>query len=390
MNDTDTRPRNECGFFNSDFSIWSSLFSFWTPGVIMILLYLQIFRKLRMRSRKLQSPHAGARLNGRTPAGASANKMAGGEVIENMAHAQSTSTHSRSASCEVHSGAMTPPEHKHSDRMQTSLHLLPTPADVSEFSGSHSATDSDNESIPLRVTANPHARDVINCDDVSEYNGRHQLTTPANVMITVTSESQSGCDLESNEKVSEGHNGVNGDSESPRLEPLHYDLSVQDCSSYTSEMSAICAQTEQLTIQNYSTCAQDSATPHQNGSHLHSKRKSKAKNSVKKYRKNGKQTTGGQTFETNFNRNEVSGEPEGEESDADTGHRAHHVPHLLAALLHTQRHQVSVSQAGAVQLRRVLQRQQLRLRSRGLARLHQQLSQSSDLHNLQRRLQTSV
>ncbi len=56
MNETDTRNPDECAFNNGTFLIYSSIFSFYFPTLIMIILYYKIFRKIRNRT-KAQNSH---------------------------------------------------------------------------------------------------------------------------------------------------------------------------------------------------------------------------------------------------------------------------------------------------------------------------------------------
>jgi dopamine receptor D2 len=44
LNNTERRIPTDCGFYNADFVIYSSLSSFYIPCIIMIFLYYQIFK----------------------------------------------------------------------------------------------------------------------------------------------------------------------------------------------------------------------------------------------------------------------------------------------------------------------------------------------------------
>ena len=294
MNYTDIRPRNECGFYNSDFLIFSSIASFWLPGVVMVILYIQIFRKIRMRSRRLLANKTRVRSNGH---GAEDKKEP--EVIENLAHAHSSQSGSRSSEALSHENncanvTMTSAKQSNACKFaEASTRLLSPPTLVQELSVHNATTssDSENETIHLQVTANPHARDVS-----SE---QQRLVTPSNVTITVTSDPNSIHNLE---------NGLHVDDEqddsfvisSPaaigadhtRLQTSCCNLPKEDCTcSLASETSAMCSQNEQAATKTYETCAQNNGHElHQNGSSKHShSQKKRAKNSLKKLRKREKE-----------------------------------------------------------------------------------------------------
>ena len=52
VNYSDEREPGMCGFFNSDFLIYSSMGSFYIPSIMMVFLYYRIYRVLRIRARK--------------------------------------------------------------------------------------------------------------------------------------------------------------------------------------------------------------------------------------------------------------------------------------------------------------------------------------------------
>nr|QEX93857.1 dopamine receptor 2-1 [Sinonovacula constricta] len=52
VNYSTARTAGQCGFFNSDFIIYSSMGSFYIPSLIMIFLYWRIYRVLRIRAQK--------------------------------------------------------------------------------------------------------------------------------------------------------------------------------------------------------------------------------------------------------------------------------------------------------------------------------------------------
>ena len=52
VNYSDIREPGDCGFFNADFLIYSSMGSFYIPSLMMIFLYYRIYRVLRLRARK--------------------------------------------------------------------------------------------------------------------------------------------------------------------------------------------------------------------------------------------------------------------------------------------------------------------------------------------------
>jgi len=52
LNDTPDRQTDQCSFNNEQFLIYSSMFSFYIPMVVMILLYYKIFKEIRARAKK--------------------------------------------------------------------------------------------------------------------------------------------------------------------------------------------------------------------------------------------------------------------------------------------------------------------------------------------------
>jgi dopamine receptor D2 len=52
LNDTPDRQADQCSFNNEQFLIYSSMFSFYIPMVVMILLYYKIFKEIRARAKK--------------------------------------------------------------------------------------------------------------------------------------------------------------------------------------------------------------------------------------------------------------------------------------------------------------------------------------------------
>ena len=55
VNYSDARVPGSCGFFNSDFLIYSSMGSFYIPSLLMIFLYWRIYRVLRQRAKRLRA-----------------------------------------------------------------------------------------------------------------------------------------------------------------------------------------------------------------------------------------------------------------------------------------------------------------------------------------------
>lgn len=51
MNETKNRNPDECAFNNDTFLLYSSVFSFYLPTLLMIMLYYKIFRKIRSRAK---------------------------------------------------------------------------------------------------------------------------------------------------------------------------------------------------------------------------------------------------------------------------------------------------------------------------------------------------
>ncbi|XP_037039796.1 dopamine D2-like receptor isoform X2 [Bradysia coprophila] len=75
LNNTPNRVKDLCLFYNSDFILFSSLSSFYIPCIIMVFLYWNIFKALRIRAKKQKAarkPHL-------------SELVAGGSVIENIA-----------------------------------------------------------------------------------------------------------------------------------------------------------------------------------------------------------------------------------------------------------------------------------------------------------------
>ena len=54
LNDTPNRQPDDCSFNNETFLIYSSMFSFYIPTIIMIFLYYKIFRNIRTRAQNTQ------------------------------------------------------------------------------------------------------------------------------------------------------------------------------------------------------------------------------------------------------------------------------------------------------------------------------------------------
>lgn len=50
-NETSDRKPNECAFNNDTFLLYSSMFSFYLPTILMVVLYYRIFRKIRTRAK---------------------------------------------------------------------------------------------------------------------------------------------------------------------------------------------------------------------------------------------------------------------------------------------------------------------------------------------------
>ncbi|XP_055300316.1 dopamine D2-like receptor isoform X2 [Sitodiplosis mosellana] len=75
LNNTPNRVPDLCAFFNTNFIIFSSLVSFYIPCIIMVFLYWNIFKALRMRAKKQR---AAKKPN-------LADFTTGGSVIENIA-----------------------------------------------------------------------------------------------------------------------------------------------------------------------------------------------------------------------------------------------------------------------------------------------------------------
>ena len=51
MNETEDRNPDQCSFNNATFLLYSSVFSFYLPTLLMIILYYKIFRKIRTRAK---------------------------------------------------------------------------------------------------------------------------------------------------------------------------------------------------------------------------------------------------------------------------------------------------------------------------------------------------
>lgn len=64
LNNTPGRASNECSFNNHQFLIYSSMFSFYIPTILMIILYYKIFKVIRSRAKKAQA----AKIVNRKPA----------------------------------------------------------------------------------------------------------------------------------------------------------------------------------------------------------------------------------------------------------------------------------------------------------------------------------
>lgn len=64
LNNTPGRASNECSFNNHQFLIYSSMFSFYIPTLVMIILYYKIFKVIRSRAKKAQA----AKIVNRKPA----------------------------------------------------------------------------------------------------------------------------------------------------------------------------------------------------------------------------------------------------------------------------------------------------------------------------------
>ncbi|XP_055691785.1 dopamine D2-like receptor isoform X2 [Lutzomyia longipalpis] len=75
LNNTPDRVPDLCVFYNSDFIVYSSLSSFYIPCIIMVFLYWNIFKALRVRARKQR---AARKQN-------ISDLETGGSVIENIA-----------------------------------------------------------------------------------------------------------------------------------------------------------------------------------------------------------------------------------------------------------------------------------------------------------------
>ncbi|KAK4030262.1 hypothetical protein OUZ56_023251 [Daphnia magna] len=48
LNNTERRISTDCAFYNEDFVIYSSLSSFYIPCIIMVFLYYQIFKVIKV------------------------------------------------------------------------------------------------------------------------------------------------------------------------------------------------------------------------------------------------------------------------------------------------------------------------------------------------------
>ncbi|XP_031626590.1 dopamine D2-like receptor isoform X2 [Contarinia nasturtii] len=75
LNNTPNRVQEICGFFNTNFIIFSSLVSFYIPCIIMIFLYWSIFKALSLRAKKQRAAKKPNLTDFAT----------GGSVIENIA-----------------------------------------------------------------------------------------------------------------------------------------------------------------------------------------------------------------------------------------------------------------------------------------------------------------
>ncbi|RNA34198.1 dopamine D2-like receptor [Brachionus plicatilis] len=64
LNNTPERASNECSFNNHQFLIYSSMFSFYIPTFVMVVLYFKIFKVIRSRAKKAQA----AKIVNRKPA----------------------------------------------------------------------------------------------------------------------------------------------------------------------------------------------------------------------------------------------------------------------------------------------------------------------------------
>nr|QVK45668.1 G protein-coupled receptor [Proales similis] len=73
FNDMPNREQDQCSFNNEQFLVYSSLFSFYIPTVIMIFLYYRIFRVIRTRAKKSHNkPDARASSQSHSQSGARA------------------------------------------------------------------------------------------------------------------------------------------------------------------------------------------------------------------------------------------------------------------------------------------------------------------------------
>lgn len=82
LNNTPGRASNECSFNNHQFLIYSSMFSFYIPTLVMIILYYKIFKVIRSRAKKAQA----AKIVNRKPANQQNTKTQSDNQIDDTAN----------------------------------------------------------------------------------------------------------------------------------------------------------------------------------------------------------------------------------------------------------------------------------------------------------------
>ncbi|KAG8034972.1 hypothetical protein G9C98_008048 [Cotesia typhae] len=101
LNNTPERQLDLCVFYNSDFIIYSSLSSFYIPCIIMVFLYWNIFKALRIRAAKAKA-HKKSNLRDIKPH----------SIIENVIHTQRVYSVARFAETALGTATLVAPVHE--------------------------------------------------------------------------------------------------------------------------------------------------------------------------------------------------------------------------------------------------------------------------------------